>query len=150
VYSRKYGKGLVVFFPNQMDALVYTNGHEDYYHLVRNSLNNLCKQWTLETDAPESVHAGFIKQPDSGAYILSFVNTSSSGRRAIRQLNTAPAFSATLRLPAKELVSVKTLYTSGNEVTQTGSAAVDSEGRLELCLQIPPFKEFISVAVIVK
>ncbi|MDR0313977.1 MAG: hypothetical protein LBI14_10305 [Treponema sp.] len=150
VYSRKYGKGQVVFFPNQMDALVYTNGHEDYYHLVRNSLNYLCKQWTLETDAPESVHAGFTKQLNSGVYILSFVNVGSSGRRAIRQLNNALAFSATLHLPAKELVSVKTLYSSDGEVTQIGSASADSEGRLEIHLQIPPFKEFIAVAVEVK
>jgi hypothetical protein len=116
---------------------------------MRNSLNYLGKSWTLETDAPESVHVGFTKQPDSGTYILSFVNTSSSGRRAIRQLNTAPAFSATLRLPAKELISVKTLYATDGEIKQTGSAAVEG-GLLELCLQIPSFKEFIAIAVGIK
>jgi hypothetical protein len=151
VYSHKYGKGQVVFFSNQMDALVYTNGHEDYYHLVSNSLNYLCRRWTLETNAPESVHAGFTKQPDGGAYILSFVNTGSSGRRAIRHLNSAPGFSATLRLPAKELVSIKTIYTSpASEITQAGSTVIDSDGRLEIHLQIPSFREFIAVAVAVK
>jgi hypothetical protein len=150
VYSHKYGKGQAVFFSNQMDALVYTNGHEDYYHLVRNSLNYLCKSWTLETDAPESVHAGFTKQLDSGIYILSFVNTGSSGRRAIRQLNGSTSFSASLHLPTKELVSVKTIYSSDGEIKQTGSSATNSEGRLEIHLQIPSFREFISVAVEVK
>jgi hypothetical protein len=151
VYSRKYGKGQMVFFSNQMDALVYTNGHEDYYHLVHNSLNYLCKQgWSLETNAPESIHAGFTKQLDGGIYILSFVNVGSSGRRAIRQINISPSFGAILRLPARELVSVKTLYSTNGEITQTGSVTVDSEGRLRICLQIPPFKEFISVAVEVK
>jgi hypothetical protein len=152
VYTYKYGKGQVVFFPNQMDALVYTNGHEDYYHLVANSLNYLCKKgWSLVTDAPDSVHAGFTKHLDSGRYILSFVNVSSSGRRAIRQLNSSPAFGATLRLPAKELVSVKSIYSSADGgITQAGAATVGSDGRLEIRLQIPSFKEFVSVAVEVK
>jgi hypothetical protein len=155
IYSHKYGKGQALFFPNQMDALVYTNGHEDYFRLVSNSLNYLGKQWSLETNAPESVHAGFTKHLDKGTYILSFVNLGSSGRRAIRQLNSAPGFSATLRLQAKELVSIKTLYASASaspyaEIAQAGSAALDSEGRLEVSLQIPPFREFIAVAVEVK
>jgi hypothetical protein len=149
VYSRRYGKGRVVYFANQMDALVYTNGHEDYFCLVSNSLNSLCKTgWSLETDAPESVHAGLTRHIDGGRYILSFVNVGSSGRRVIRRLNDAQGFCATLRLPAKALVSVKTIYPSpSGEVTVTGSDTIAGDGRLVLHLQIPSFKEFISVAV---
>jgi hypothetical protein len=151
VYCYKYGKGQAVFFSNQMDALVYTNGHEDYFHLVRNSLNYLCKQgWSLEANAPESVHAGLTKQLDNDVYILSFVNIGSSGRRTIRQINIAPAFDASLRLPARELVSVKTLYSTDGEIKQTGSIVVGSDGQLEIHLQIPQFREFIAVAVKVK
>jgi hypothetical protein len=153
VYSHRYGKGHVVYFSNQMDALVYTNGHEDYFCLMSNSLNSLCKAgWSLETDAPESVHAGLTRQVDGGGrYILSFVNMGSSGRRVIRQLNDAQGFCATLRLPAKGLVSVKTIYPSpSGDVTVTGSDTIAKDGRLALCLQIPSFKEFISVAIEVK
>jgi hypothetical protein len=150
VYSHKYGKGRVVYFANQMDALVYTNGHEDYFCLMSNSLNSLCEAgWSLETDAPESVHAGFTRQADGGGiYILSFVNIGSSGRRAIRQLNNTQGFYVTLRIPAKALVSVKTIYPSPfGGVTITSSDTVAEDGRLVLCLQIPSFKEFISVAI---
>jgi hypothetical protein len=152
VYTYKYGKGQVVFFPNQMDALVYTNSHEDYYHLVSNSLNYLCKKgWSLVTDAPDSVHAGFTKHLDGGSYILSFVNVSSSGRRAIRQLISAPSFNATLRIPARELISVKTIYSSPDGgIAQTGAAVLGSDGLLEIPLQIPSFKEFFAVTVEVK
>ena len=159
VYSRKYGKGQVVYFSNQMDTLVYTNGHDDYFNLMSNSLNYLCKQgWSLETDAPDSVHAGLTRHMDCGSYLLSFVNVASSGGRAIRQLINTYSFNATLRLPVKELVSVKTIYPSSpaeksasdsdSTVTVTGSA--HENGKLVLGLRIPSFKEFFAIAVEVK
>ena len=155
VYTHTYGKGKVVYFPNQMDALVYTNGHEDYFNLLSNSLRYLRKaEWSLETDAPESVHAGFTKDLDgAGRYILSFVNVGSSGRRAIRRLIDAQGFSATLRLPAKALVSARTIYHSppaaGSGQTEvTGTETIN--GRLVIRLQIPAFREFVAAAVEVK
>jgi hypothetical protein len=154
VYARAFGKGKVVFFPNQTDALILTNGHEDYFNLVTNSLKYLRKaEWSLETDAPDSVHAGLTRDADgAGRYILSFVNIGSSGRRAIRRLNEARGFSATLRLPAKALVSAKAIYPSPSGEVKAAESGINAAGggRLEISLQIPPFREFIAIAVEVK
>ena len=148
VFTHRYGKGKVVYFSNQMDALVLTNGHEDYFNLVTNSLKYLRKaEWSLETDAPDSVHAGLTKDVDgAGRYILSFVNISSSGRRAIRCLNDAQGFSATLRLPAKTLVSAKTIYPSPQGEISVGKTEISGD-KLVLYLKIPSFREFISIAI---
>ena len=155
VFARKAGKGKVVYFSNQMDALVLSNGHEDYFNLLTNSLKYLRRaEWSLETDAPDSVHAGLTKDVDgAGRCLLSFVNIGSSGRRAIRHLIDARGFSATLRLPAKALVSVKTIYHSPpadnppgqTEVKVTGTDTID--GRLVVHLQIPAFREFVAVSI---
>jgi hypothetical protein len=148
VYSREYGKGRVVYFANQMDALVYANGHEDYFHLVRNALGWLRKTpWSLETSAPESVHAGFTRRAEGkGPWVLSWVNVSSSGRRALRQLNPAPEFEAVLRLPSPAPVSVKTIYPSPLGAIRVMESLV-RDGQLELRLKIPPFQEFIAAAI---
>ena len=148
VFTHKYGKGKVVYFPNQMDALLYTNGHTDYFALVTNTLKYLRKSnWTLETNAPDSIHAGLTKDlGGAGSYILSFVNITSSGRRAIRHLIDTREFNATLRLPVKALASTKTIFPSpAGEIKVLGSKTEDAF--LVINLQIPSFKEFISLAI---
>jgi hypothetical protein len=69
----------------------------------------------------------------------------------IRQLISIPGFNATLRIPARELISVKTIYSSaGGGIAQTGASVLGSDGLLDIPLRIPSFKEFFAVSVEVK
>jgi len=141
IYARTYGKGRVVYFANRMDALAYTNGHEDYFNILNNALKFLAGScWSMTTNVPDSVNASLLRgRKDSDSYLLSFVNLTSSGRRTIRSLYPVGAFSAAIRLEeGKKLVSARTLW--GKE------AAVRQEGE-QVIINVPDIEEFFSVYV---
>ncbi|MCL2031418.1 MAG: hypothetical protein FWG93_07710 [Oscillospiraceae bacterium] len=149
VYCHTYGQGRVVYFANNMEALVCRNGHEDFYDLVRNALCYLRGgPWMLETDAPETTHISLLQSiRRRESFLLSCVNHLTGPGRAARALRPADACRVTLRLPDISSARVETLYSGdGSEIRAVRQSAGD--GLWELELEIPAFHEFISAHIL--
>jgi len=140
IYTRAYGKGRVVYFANRMDSLAYTNGHEDYFNILNNSLKYLAGSgWSMTTNAPDSVNASLLRRRSDNSYLLSFVNLTSSGRRTIRSLYPVGAFKAVIQPDAgKTFDSAKTLWGKEASVKQ-------EDGRI--VIEVPGIDEFCSVFI---
>ncbi|MCL2002428.1 MAG: hypothetical protein FWG72_00285 [Oscillospiraceae bacterium] len=149
VYCHPYGKGQAVYFAANTEALVYLNGHEDFWNLVGNALRYLRGgPWMLETDAPDTTHIHLLQDRGRpGSFLLSCVNHLTGASRAARSLHPARPCAVTLRLPGASSARVKTLYAqAGNEVSVTRQSAGD--GVLTLELSVPGFDEFISAHIV--
>ena len=145
VYGHGHGAGRVVYFANNMEAMVYRNGHEDFWHLVHNALRWLSGgRWMLECDAPDTTHVHLLKDRDRpGSFLVSCVNHLAGMGRTV---HPAAACTVTLRLAAMSGATVKTLYgEDGSEAAIINQSVAD--GYLTLQIAIPEFCEFFSVYV---
>ena len=88
VLENRYLKGKVIYFANQPDLITYEFAHPDTRNLLARSIRYLAqKSIPLETNAPESVHAGLTQsQRNPKEYIFSLVNTTSGPVRPLRNL----------------------------------------------------------------
>lgn len=88
VLENHYLKGKVIYFANQPDLIAHELAHPDARNLLGRSVRYLASDTIpLETNAPESVHAGLtrsLRNPDQ--YIFSLVNTTSGPVRPLRKL----------------------------------------------------------------
>jgi hypothetical protein len=98
VLENHYLKGKVIYFANQPDLITYEFAHPDVRNLLARSIKYLAQNSIpLETNAPESVHAGLtqsLRNPNE--YIFSLVNTTSGPVRPLR--NLIPVFDLQSRL----------------------------------------------------
>lgn len=117
IVQHSYGKGKVVYFANQPDALSYEPGHPDPRNLLERSIRYLAGRAIpiLETTAPSSVHIGLTKSLHKpGHYVLSFVNTTSGPKRPIRELIPVHDIQVKLRLDGKSLKKHQILRAQGD------------------------------------
>jgi hypothetical protein len=132
-----YGKGRAVYFANGVEALCFIDGHEDYTEIYKNAVDYATGGgYLLTAEAPRSVHINAIAdQHNSGHIIVSFVNTTGTHMRPIKE--TVPVFGVKAHIPlcGRRLKSSKILYCDNTSVS------VENDGIL---LQINVLNEFAS------
>ena len=98
VLENQYLKGKVIYFANQPDLITYEFAHPDARNLLERSIKYLLQNSILlETNAPESVHAGLTQSlQNPKEYIFSLVNTTSGPVRPLR--NLLPVFDIQTKL----------------------------------------------------
>jgi hypothetical protein len=149
IYAHRFGSGEAVYFANEMEAMAYKNGHEDFRDAVRNALAYLRRDSRpiLRTDAPDSTHIALTR---GGAhpsdYILSFVNVLSSGRKPIRRLHAAAPCRVTLLLPGATSAHMRTLNPSAHGNAHILDQVLENAA-LRLTLSIPAFDEFFALHI---
>ena len=98
VLENQYLNGKVIYFANQPDLITYEFAHPDVRNLLARSIRYLAQNSIpLETNAPESVHAGLtqsLRNPKQ--FIFSLVNTTSGPVRPLR--NLLPVFDIQTKL----------------------------------------------------
>ena len=127
VLENHYSKGKVIYFANQPDLITYEFAHPDVRNLLARSIKYLAQNSIpLETNAPESVHAGLtqsLRNPKE--YIFSLVNTTSGPVRPLRNL-----------IPVFDLQSKLTLGSSLRRVKMLRSRPEDSVRNVDGVIQI--------------
>lgn len=143
IMARNHGKGRVVYFANTTDALCFENGHEDFTEIYGNALHFTSKKdYHITTNAPRSVHINLLQEDSNGKtnYIMSFINTTGTQQRPIKELIPVGPFEVKLHLNGKKFVESKLLWNNA-KVSQEGNAVVVSVEKLE---------EFASVQIVVQ
>ncbi|MEY8355998.1 alpha-amylase family protein [Lachnospiraceae bacterium 54-53] len=116
IVARSFGKGRVVYFANTVDALCFTNGHEDFTEVYANAVNYTSrKEYTMETDAYRSVHTNLIEhiENETTTYILSFVNTTGTQQRPVKEIIAVGPFTASVPLNGRRLTDSSILWGEG-------------------------------------
>ena len=132
IVARSYGRGKVVYFAHTIDELCYTNGHEDFTEVYANAVDYVTGgDYSLSTDAYRSVHTNLIvnREGEKTAYILSFVNTTGTQQRPVKEIIPVGPFTTRLHLGGK-LADSKLLWGQAT-VTAEGEDAVITVDRLE-------------------
>jgi hypothetical protein len=128
IVENNYGKGKVLYYANQLDALSYTIGHSDTKNLLSRGIKYLSEN-TLpiqSTTAPSSVHIGLTKSLiKPGNYILSLVNTTSAPIRPIQELIPVNDIQVNLKLEGKSLNKFKVLRSQGDCKITSNSQVLD-------------------------
>ena len=116
IVENNFGKGKVLYYSNQLDALSYTIGHSDTKNLLSRGIRYLTENTIpiQSTTAPSSVHIGLTKSLiKPGEYILSLVNTTSGPIRPIQELIPVNDIQVNLQLDGKSLNKFKVLRSQG-------------------------------------
>ena len=119
--QNSFGKGKVIYFANQPDAIAYTIGHPDVRNLLVRSIRMLLgSSMLLESTAPESVHIGFtMSLINKGFYILSMVNTTSGPVRPVRSLIPVHDIEIKVNLNGNSFENIKVLRSQGDVSSET-------------------------------
>jgi hypothetical protein len=144
VVENNYGKGKVLYYANQPDALTHSNGHQDMRNLLLRGVRYLAgSALPITTNAPESVHIGLTRSLITpGLYILSLVNTTSGPVRPIRSLLPVYDIQVKVKLPGRSVDMYKVLRAQGtNRVTAKGQ---------ELNIQLSKLQDFCAVQIQMK
>lgn len=139
IVSGTFGKGRVVYFANAVEALCFTNGHEDYTDLYKNALDYTSGgDYLIKAKAPRSVHINIIEdQKEPNHLIIAMVNTTGTSQRPMKEVIPVPV---EIRVPlrGKTLKSSKVLWGEGVK------AAVDGD---EVLITVNVLEEFASVEI---
>ncbi|GHU77664.1 hypothetical protein FACS189462_0120 [Spirochaetia bacterium] len=139
IISGAFGKGRIVYFANSIEALAFTNGHEDYTEIYKNALDYVTGgDYLIKANAPRSVHVNVIAdQNDENHLIAALVNTTGTSQRPIKEVVSVPV---ELRIPlrGRSLKSSKILWGEGIKVTQENDA---------ISITVPALGEFASVEI---
>ena len=140
IATNTYGAGKVVYFANTLDALCFTNGHEDFTDIYRNAIDYVTHQsYTVETNAPRSVHVNMVENAETGCIILSLVNTTGTSQRPLKEVVPVYDITVTLQPHVKKVQDFSVLFGEGIDVTQT------AEG---LQIHIKKLVEFASIKLV--
>lgn len=143
IVVRRYGEGRVVYFANNTDALCYLNGHEDFTEIYANAINYTSqKDYTISTDAYRSVHTNLIETKGDGktTYILSFINTTGTQQRPVKEIIPVGPFTVKLPLKGRKLVEGKVVW---------GHVAVDANAE-DVIVTAARFEDFSSIQLTVQ
>jgi hypothetical protein len=137
IIAGKYGAGKVVYFANPIEALIHTNGHDDYRDVYKNALDYASGgNYLVKTGAPGSVHINVIQdQNDPNHLILSMVNATGTYQRPWKKLVSVPV-ELTLAVDGKSLRFSKALWGDGIKAESKKDAAF---------ISIPLLYEFASI-----
>jgi hypothetical protein len=141
IVSGVFGRGRVVYFANGIEALSFTNGHEDYTEIYKNALDYASGgDYLLEAKAPRSVQVNVIaRQDDENHLVVAMVNTTGTSQRPLKEVVAVPAKVA-VPLRGRTLKNAKILWGEGVEITVEEDRALISAPALgefasvELCL----------------
>ncbi|WP_420138333.1 alpha-amylase family protein [Sphingomonas sp.] len=118
VFARRYGKGHVVYFPENIDASFWQCSSGDHLSLLRNAVD-----WTLNRDVPLTVRGpgmidiSYWRQAQSvAAHIVNLSSPMAMGGGYIREITPIGPQDVTLRLPAGAKVKRVRLLESDAEV----------------------------------
>ena len=145
IFANRYGSGRVVYFSNQTDKLCYTNGHEDFLQTLFSAIRWAANRpFTLETDAPESVHITLTEnREDPSKKVLSLVNLTAGPARPLRRLTPVRDINITADFDAKEVKDYRVLKQDGQIQLDTEK----KEGRLRIHIRLETLKEFTSISL---
>lgn len=108
IITGSYGKGKVVYFANQMEALCFTNGHEDYTEIYKNAIDFASGgDYTLETNAPRSVHVNAITDK-AGNLVISLVNCTGTSQRPLKEV--VPVYAISVKVRGRKITASEALY----------------------------------------
>ncbi len=124
VLENQYLKGKVIYFANQPDLITYEFAHPDARNLLTRSIRYLAQNSILlETNAPESVHAGLTQsQRNPKEYIFSIVNTTSGPVRPLR--NLLPVFDIQSKLKLGSLRRFKMLRSNAEDSVRNDEGTI--------------------------
>jgi hypothetical protein len=136
-----YGKGRVVYFANAVEALCFTNGHEDYTEVYKNALDYATGgDYLVTVKAPRSVHVSVIEdQNDPGHIIIAMVNTTGTSQRPMKEVVPVPV---EIRVPlrGRTLKASKVLWGEGVDTDLEGDSAL---------ITVDALDEFASVELMI-
>lgn len=117
VLENQFQKGKVIYFSNQPDLITFEFGHPDVRNLLARSVRYLAgSSIPIETNAPESVHAGLTRSlQNPNEYIFSMVNTTSGPVRPLR--NIVPVFQLQSKLSLGAKLRKHKILRSQGDVT---------------------------------
>jgi hypothetical protein len=130
-----------VYFANAVEALCFTNGHEDYTEIYKNALDYATGGDYLATaKAPRSVHISVIEdQHDPNHLVIAMVNTTGTSQRPMKEVVPVPV-EVRVPLRGRTLKASKTLWGEGVKTGVKDDAALITVNALgefasvELCL----------------
>jgi len=131
VVTHAYGKGKVVFFTNTIEALCFTNGHEDYTELYKNAIDFVSGKYTLETNAPRSVHVNAITD-ELGNLTISLINCTGTSQRPLKEV--VPVYDINIKVLGRKFNSFEVLW---------GDASISCEDGATI--KVSKLDEFASV-----
>jgi hypothetical protein len=137
IVSGFFGKGRVVYFANGIEALAFTNGHEDYTEIYKNALDYASGgDYLLEAKAPRSVQVNVIaSQNDGNHLVVALVNTTGTSQRPMKEIVPVQVELA-LPLRGRKLKNSKVLWGEGLTVTVEKDRVI---------ISVPSLGEFASV-----
>ena len=111
IVTGTFGKGRAVYFANAIEALCFTNGHEDYTEVYKNALDYASGgNYLIKANAPRSVHINIIEnQNDPHHLIIAMVNTTGTSQRPLKEVIPVPV---EIRVPlrVRKLQASKVLW----------------------------------------
>lgn len=115
ITAGSYGKGRVVYFANQTDALSFLNGHEDYTEIYKNAIVNVSTApFVVSSDAPRSVHINVIEDSAKMKMVMAFVNVTGTSQRPLKEIVTVSEFTVDVIRPGYTLKEWKSLWDGAN------------------------------------
>ena len=145
IMENAYGKGKVIYFSNQTDKLVFTNGHEDFWNTFINAVNWTRKDETcLQVKAPASVHVVLMEKKDQpGHKVISFVNTTGGWSRPMRDISPVYDIEALVTLEGKGTLKTTIMKGDGTITIEE----VKQEGKRRARIMVRELKEFAAIAI---
>ncbi len=139
IIARRFGNGRVVYCANQLDRLIFTNGHPDFRTVYTNAVAWLSGGVArLTTNAPASVHVALLASEKTSSYVVSLVNHTSHAARPLSEIAPVRAVVVRVTLPA---VGVAT------RVLRSASAVRARLRGREALLEFDELHEFSSVEI---
>ena len=145
IMENTYGKGKVIYFANQTDKLIFTNGHEDFWHTFINAVTWTKKEeFSLWVKAPTSVHVVLMENKDHPEQkVISFVNTTGGWSRPLRSI--CPVYDIEALVTLKEGGKLETTIMKGE-----GAIAVEEvkqNGKAMARIMVRELKDFAAVSI---
>lgn len=145
IMENTYGKGKVVYFSNQTDKLVFTNGHEDFLDTFINAVNWTRKEeFSLEVKAPSSVHVVLMeKKAHTDQKVVSFVNTTGGWDRPMRSICPVYDIEALVTLGEGDKLKATVMKGDGNVTVEE----MNREGKRIARILVRELKDFAAVSI---
>ena len=140
ITTHSYGKGKVVYFANTLDALCFTNGHEDFTAIYKNAIDYVVSDYKITVDAPRSVHVNLLENREKvGQFVLALVNTTGTSQRPLKEVVTIADIVIKMPLETGPLKYWETLWGESFEVTLTDD---------EVHIHLKKLEEFASIELL--
>ena len=142
ITTNTYGQGKIVYFASTLDALCFTNGHEDFTEVYKNALDYVIGDYIITTNAPRSVHINIVENKNQpGQQVMAFVNTTGTSQRPLKEVVTIRDIVVKMPLHGKTLQKSNVLYGEIEDIS------VDEDN---VIIKIANLNEFVSLEIVIK